>query len=266
MGLSEWWRDLRDTATRPRWDGRSGTPPSGNGASSFHLFWDAPQGRWTSVEATIEIIRPPSVDRLYFWAMQVSFEAGGRPGGAGHIGPQWCTNPVGPAVNWGGYSADGGELRGSESALPSAWNNVNTRDYPWRAGAPYRLRVHAPAGVDAPAGFTAWRGEIDDLTGGDTTVVRELYAKGDVLTSPMVWSEVFAACDEPSVVVRWSDLTLLDVHGERLTVESVRVNYQTLGDGGCVTTDVGVDARGFVQTTGTARTTPQGAALRLSSG
>jgi len=264
MGIADW---LRRVAAAPAWDGTTGAPPSGNAASSFHLFWDVPARTWVEAEATIEILVPPVVNRLYFWAMQVTFTSGGRAGtagGAGHLGPQWVTPRGGmAAVNWGGYASSGGELDGTVSALPSIDGNVNTREFHWQPGRPYRLRVHAPAGAAAPAGLTAWRGEIEDRSTGEVAVVRDLFARGDTLESPMVWSEVFAHCDEPQVVVRWSDLTMTAAGGERVPITRASVNYQSLADGGCVTTDIGVDDVGFVQRTATTRSTPPGARLSI---
>jgi len=81
----------------------------------------------------------------------------------------------------------------------------------------------------------------------------------------MVWSEVFADCDDPSVTVRWSNLRALDVAGATHDVRAVRVNYQRVADGGCANTTSQLDpgASGFLQITATARTTPQGARLQL---
>jgi len=268
MGLAEWWRRFAPPAQT--WDGMAGAPPSGNGASSFHLFWDVPPGSWTTAEVTIEIVEPPTVPKLYFWAMQVGFADRGRSGGAGHIGPQGgSTHPGGTAINWGGYGPDGRELDGSVSPLPSGSGNVNTRDFAWRARTPYRLRVRpllgaeAEAAQPAPAGRNLWRGEVIDLSTGVVTVIRELWAAGTAIESPMMWSEVFAACDDPSVVVRWSDPTVVNAQGESRAITSVRVNYQSLADGGCANTNVAADEVGFVQRTNTMRTTPPGARLRL---
>jgi len=65
----------------------SGEPQSANGASSFHLWWEIPPGeRLTEIAATLEVIEAPSIERLVFWALQVSFV---EPGGGGaHLGLQ----------------------------------------------------------------------------------------------------------------------------------------------------------------------------------
>ena len=267
MGLASWWRRFAPPIST--WDGMSGAPPSGNGASSFHLFWDVPAGAWTGAEVTIEILRPPTVPKLCFWALQVGFSDRGRSGGAGHLGPQGgSTHPGGTAINWGGYGPNGGELEGSVSALPSGSGNVNTRDYAWRPRTPYRLRVYpllgaAAAEAPAPAGRTAWRGEVVDLTTGEATVVRELWAAGSTIDAPMMWSEIFAACDDPRIEVRWSDPAVVAADGRAVPVTSFTVNYQSLSDGGCANTDVVVDDVGIVQMTNASRTTPQGARLRV---
>ena len=251
---------------RLRWNGTVGTPPSGNGASSLHLAWvidPPPAGRtWIAAEAVLEVLVAPSVPALSFWALQASFHDRGRAAGAGHLGLQWHSgHPGSTAVNWGGYGAGGGELDGSASALPSAMGNVNTRDFHWDAGVAYRLRI-SRAG-EGPGGRRAWRGEVTDLESGDTTVVRDLYADGTELGDAIVWSEVFARCDDPSARVRWSGLTLEDDQGGRTAASRLQVNYQALSDGGCVTTDSSADGVGVVQATGTTRRTPQGAVLDL---
>jgi len=251
-------------------DGTTGRPPSGNGASSFHLFWQHEHGgarRWVAAEATIEVLEPPSVSDLYFWAMQVNFHDGRRGTGGGHIGPQWISiHPGGTAINWGGYGADGQELEGSVSSLPSRAGNVNTRDFVWEPRRPYRLRVSYGGPAPVP-GRSSWRGEVIDLTTGDVVHIRDLYAPGDRLDSGMVWSEVFAPCDAPSVAVRWSDLALIDDAGARVPITAASVNYQSRADGGCATTNITVDLSGenpgFLQRSGTTRSTGQGTILHV---
>lgn len=242
-------------------DGRTaGPPPSGNGASSFHLFWDVPPTALQAVEATIEVIEPPTVPKLYFWALQIDvYDRGARSGGA-HFGLQY--HPAYPgtgAVNWGGYRSGGGELDGSESALPSTLGNVNTRDYRWSPQRRYRYRVAATPG--APSG--SWRGSITDLVTGEETVVRDLYIPGTELMRPMVWTEAFADCDHPSAAVRWTDLTAVTVDDERFDVSTVRLNYQTHADGGCANTESSIDGDGFVQRTTVERRSPTGNRLTL---
>lgn len=256
MGLRGWWDRVSESA---RWDGTSGRPRSANGASSFHLFWEVPAGDWVGAEATFEVVEPPRVAQLYFWALQVNFLQGSRAAGGAHFGLQWFPpHPGSTAVNWGGYGPAGGELDGSVSPLPSAPGNPNTRDYVWHPHRPYRYRIHP-----TPAATGAWRGEVVDLTTGETTVVRDLFVAADRIASPMVWSEVFAACDDPTVVVQWSDLTVVHRDGTAAKAGAASVNYQAIGDGGCANTTITTTGDAFVQTTATTRTTRQGATLRL---
>lgn len=244
-----------------RWLGTGrtrGFPPGGNGASSFHLAWHLPPDAGHLIEAavTLEVVTPPVVEHLYFWALQVGF-----PGAGGaHLGLQWNhRHPRFGAVNWGGYEIGGGLLTGTDSPLPSTPGDPNTRDYPWAPGRPYQLRVRrAASGV--------WRGEIVDRESGEESVVRDLLARGEFLAELLVWSEVFARCDDPSVVVRWSDFTVVTERGDRVTPDALAVNYQSHGDGGCANTTSVVDLEGpgVLQITNTERVSPQGATLPAS--
>ncbi len=120
-----WWKAFVSWARRLFSDDRgprvSGDPRSSNGASSMHLWWQLPDGeRLTAVRATIEILEPPAVDRLYFWALQAVFAE--PDGGAAHLGLQHNRrHPGAGAANFGGYSpgSEGGLLDGIESPLPS---------------------------------------------------------------------------------------------------------------------------------------------------
>src|SRR5688572_33269309 len=104
----------------------------------MHLRWDPPPRPVLEVSVTLEVVEPPIVHELYFWALQVSFVDGGRTVGAAHLGFQWyAPHPGSTAVNWGGYRAGGGELVGGPSTLRSASRNANTRDYPLRPHSPY---------------------------------------------------------------------------------------------------------------------------------
>lgn len=248
-----------------------GEPTSANGASSFHLWWQLPASApLVEVAATLEVVRAPAVDRLYFWALQVGFHDGHRDRGAAHTGLQWLPSPPGPAVpavNWGGYRAaqdGGGELVGSPSALPAAGplENPNTRAYPWHPGQPYRLRVgRAPQAASDPV--AAWRATVTDLATGVETVIRDLGTPGPWLATPVVWSEVFARCDDPCVVVRWSDLRAWTDTGLEVAPSTLTVTYQRRPEGGCDNTNAEVGPHGVLQVTATPRTTPHGAVLAL---
>lgn len=243
----------------------SGEPRSANGASSFHLIWDLPEVPLLEVEATLEVVAPPTVKRLYFWALQASFAAGPRLQGGAHLGLQWNPRcPGSTAVNFGGYGpTERGTrvLEGSTSELPSPRRDPNTRQFPWEVGHRYRLWI-GPA-PESPKGMRAWRGRVEDRDGGREQVVRDLYTRGEYLHSPMVWTECFARCEHPSAVVRWSGLRAVSVSGEELRPQHVRVNYQLRADGGCDNTTVGWDELGVLQVTAEQREIPQGAWLRL---
>ena len=76
-------------AARPRWDGTAGRPTSSNGASSLHLFWSvAPHRPSTAVEAVLEVVEPPTVAALHFWALQVTFAGPRVESGGAHLGLQ----------------------------------------------------------------------------------------------------------------------------------------------------------------------------------
>ncbi len=235
----------------------TGQPTSSNRASSFHLSWDVPNEPFVEVSAVCEVIEPPTVPMLYFWAMQVSFMKGPSRIGGAHFGLQFHPQyPNNGAVNWGGYEDGAGELAGSVSQLPSALDNINTRTYPWQPNRRYKHRVYR-----SPEG--GWRGSVTDLETGVETVVRDLWVDADYLSSPMVWSEVFAHCDHPSAAVRWSDLTAITASGQVVGVRSVGLNYQTHEDGGCANTNTYADGSGFVQQTNTRRVNPTGSQLHL---
>ncbi len=260
--LAQWWHGVRASGAGSGpgggFDGTRGRPRSGNGASSFHLVWVVPEGPWVEAEAALEVVEPPSTPDLVFWALQASFvdppSLGGRRHGGGHLGLQWyAAHPGSTAVNWGGYGPDGRELSGSPSSLPSATGNRNTRDFAWRAGRRYRLGIAA-----APTG--GWRGTVID-DAGEGTIVRDLHAGGTRLDGLVVWSEVFADCDVPAGVVRWTGLRVRDDRGAWVDVARVRVEYQAVADGGCVTTDARVVGDAFEQRTDVVRGTPPGTVL-----
>jgi hypothetical protein len=203
----------------------------------MHLWWtpSTTAGPAQTVSAVLEVVEPPTVEHLYFWALQATFvDAGGRPIGGAHLGLQWhAGHPGGTAVNWGGYRSDGrGELDAHvPSHLPSATGNVNTRDFAWRAHAPYRLTI----AVDGT-------GSVTDLAADETTVVRRLdVGAAAALASPVVWSEVFAPCDGPSTAVRWSELEPAPV--------TTQVTYQSYEDGGCTNTRIEIVGDGCMQRT-----------------
>jgi hypothetical protein len=231
----------------------TGYPTSSNRASSFHLRWGGlpPAAPIVEVAATLEVVVPPAVPELYFWALQASFLDGGRERGGAHLGLQWYpVHPGSTAVNWGGYDRRGRVLPGTSSPLPSATGNPNTRDWTWSPGTPVRLVVRA-------AGPGEWAGLVDG------TEVRRLRCGGDRLGHPMVWSEVFARCDDPAVAVRWSRFEATTADGTVLRPDRGLVTYQSGVEGGCTNTTVLADGDGVLQVTAARREVPAGTVLRL---
>lgn len=231
--------------------------------SSFHLAWQVdPEPPIHAVEVTLVVDGDPTVDDLYFWALQASFSDAGRSYGGAHTGLQW--NPRFPgsrAVNWGGYHDQrfgGAVLGGTRSDLPSTPDDSNTRDYPWRPAAPYRLRIERGS---APG---LWAATVTDMDLDETRRIRELECEGDRLTAIVMWSEVFASCDAPSVTARWSDLVVEREGGGRETVDTVETRYQAVAAGGCSNTDSRVEGTAFVQTTNTSRVRRAGTRLELA--
>lgn len=260
MGWLDWLRRwLAPMPDRP--DERTrGRPPSGNGASSFHLWWSVPSGRITGVAATLEVRTPPQSDALYFFAVQASFHRAGSAAGGAHLGLQWNARfPDGRAANWGGYDRDGSILAGTPSPLPSTPNDPNTRDYAWQPGRRYRLEI-GPA--QRSGDRWEWPGTVTDLDTGEAVTIRRLISGGDELTNPVVWSEVFAECDAPSVAVRWTDLVVTTADAAT-PIPTCSTAYQDYDNGGCTNTNSTVQGSAFVQTTNTVRTTPAGALLDL---
>lgn len=213
-----------------------------------------PSAPLVAVQVTFEVAEAPGVDHLYFWALQSSFGDGPRSNGGAHLGLQWNRrHPGNTAANWGGYHHSGRILDGSPSPLPSTPADPNTRDFPWQPQVPYRFRITRSE--------DGWRGEITDFVSGASVVVRDLYSPGSELIQPMVWSEVFAACDDPQVLVRWSGFAALTRDGDQVSPGAMRVNYQAYEAGGCSNTNVMFDGDGIIQATNAERTVPQGSAV-----
>ena len=209
----------------------------------MHVWWDV-DGVTDEVSATLEVVEPPTVPQLYFWALQATFvDDRSRRIGTAHLGLQWyAAHPGGTAVNWGGYRPNGaGELAGATpSRLSSATGNPNTRDFAWRDRTPYRLAIRADGS-----------GIVTDVIAGERTVVRRLAVEGaTALVDPVVWSEVFAACDDPPTKVRWSALA---PEPRRL-----HATYQSFEDGGCTNTNTTYDDGAIPQCTNAERATPEG--------
>ncbi len=234
----------------------------------MHLSWQMPStladDPVTEVSVVARIEHAPEVERLFFWALQVSFLEGGKPFGAGHMGLQYHPDyPGGGAVNWGGYhgsaSTGSGELPGSALNISSTLNNPNTGDYPWLPGRNYLYRIYR-----SPE--RGWRGSVTDTETGIETVIRDLWCPGSELGQIVVWTEAFAHCDEQSVSIQWSGFQAITRSGTILQPDGLRVNYQRVADGGCITTNslLGSSPSSASQVTGTTRTTKQGTVLPLN--
>ncbi len=220
----------------------------------MHAWWDlVASADDPVVAASVDLLIPdvPATSHLRFWALQASFSDQHSRHGAGHLGLQWIDGyPGSTAVNWGGYRDGGGELEGSPSTLSSARSNPNTRDFEWRPGHVHRLRIARAS--------EGWQGSV--VLEGTETTVRTLLCPGDRLTSVVVWSEVFAPCQE-SHAVRWSNAVVERSSGRLERVGGVRVSYQSVADGGCSNTDQTAESGVLVQRTGSPRLTPGGASL-----
>ena len=176
---------------------------------SFHLYWELVSPA-REVAVTLEVLEPPSVDRLYFWALQASFLDGFRLAGCRASRPAVEPALPGPqAVNWGGYDTKGSVLPGSGSSLPSTPADSNTRDFPWLPQRRYMLRIF-------PSPENGWRGEVTDVETDVVTVVRDLHVGGDRLGHVVVWSELFCQCSDPRSVVGWSEPAAIGLRGEPL--------------------------------------------------
>lgn len=103
-----------------------------------------------------------------------------------------------------------------------------------------------------------------DTTTGRVSVVRDLWYPSRAFIKPVVWSEVFARCDHPSVAVRWSSLEAVTEAGELVRPTALGVRYQSLADGGCTNTNSERVGPGVVQRTATARVNPAGHRIELT--
>ena len=154
-------------------------------------------------------------------------------------------------MNWGGYDRSGFVLSGTPSPVPSTPHDPNTRDFAWVSGARYRLTI-GPQPPDV-RDWPHWPARIEGLDTGEDLVVRELICDGDHLRAPVVWSELFTRCDDPSIEVRWSEPRAVTLEGAVLQVDRGRVTYQAHRAGGCTNTTVETDEIGIVQRSGCER-------------
>ncbi len=233
-----------------------GLPPSANGASSFHIWWDVPEVTLAQVSVILEVLTPPATASLAFFAIQASFWSSEHHEGGAHTGIQW--NPRHPrnlAINWGGYGHAGEVLPGTVSPLASTPDDPNTRDFEWVTGARYRFTIGVPiTSIGRPSG---WPARVEGLDTGEDLVIRELLCGGHHLRAPVVWSELFGRCDDPSIEVRWSEPRAVSLDGSDVPVDRGRVTYQAYESGGCTNTTVVTDRIGLVQRSSSTRTISQ---------
>ena len=161
-------------------------------------------------------------------------------------------------MNWGGYgkTADvSSVLDGTRSTLPGIEGDENTRSFPWTPGIDYQFTISR--------GERGWRSTVVDTSTGERTVIRELFAGGDRLNGLVVWMEIFAPCDAPATMVRWSDLAVADdARGAVHHARSLRTSFPDV-DGACTNNDSRVDGSGWLQVTNDRRTARTATTLTL---
>lgn len=229
-------------------------PPEGI-ASSFHCAWDTVTEFAKEVHVDFTCMVEPTVDDLYFWALQCSFyDASDNELGGAHTGLQWnSSHPENNAVNWGGYDNLSVELPGSVSQFPSTPDNDNTRDYLWNVGQTYHLRIW----VSDP-------GEISASIDGE--LIRTLICDDTVkLGSYTMWSEIFAQCSDPSVTVKWENMRIINMSDDEVLETEFFINYQAEENDGCLNTNTYEYNESIRQQTNTTRITPQDAILVLQA-
>lgn len=256
--MRHWVRNLFSPRVGER---LAGTPTSASGVSSFFLWWDLPFGeKLTEISVNLEVVLRPEVDRLVTFAVQAAFLKPG--GGSCHLGLQHHPQfPQRGAVNWDGYTAKGEPLDSAVPSLPSASDELATRDFAWSEGTPYRLTIER--GDEQPDGRFPWIGSVTNLRSGDRTEVRRLLSESPHMRGPVMYIESFGPCDGPRVEARWSNATAVSTNGGVRAVKSMRVDYQPHAAGGCTNTNSSVEDGRFVQRAGQMRSTKAGSTIRL---
>jgi hypothetical protein len=256
--MRDWVRNLFSPRVGER---VAGTPTSASGASSFFLWWNLPYGeRLTEISVTLEVATRPEIDRLVTFALQAAFLKPG--GGSCHLGLQHHPRfPDRGAVNWDGYTAKGEYLESDEPKLPSAIDELATRDYAWQKNQPYRLTIERDD--EMPDGRFPWIGSITNLRTGERDEIRHLVNESPYLRGPVMYIESYGPCDGPRFEARWSNATAVSRAGGVRIVNSMRVDYQPHAAGGCTNTNSRVEGTEFVQRAGQMRVTKAGSTLRL---
>lgn len=248
---------MRRLVDRVRGDAYTPSAPGGG----FHLWWqDMPSANdpdpMVSVSVTLEVLQEPAVPKLYFWALQATFcDEHGSPLGAAHTGLQWNPrHPGGRAVNWGGYRANdpaGQTLAGTVSTLEGIPGDVNTYNFAWEPGRPYRF--------DIERGGIGWKATVTDVGSKESTVIRELSVDGDRLANVVMWTELFCRGSDPPSAVRWTTPWARRASGEVVQPTGMSVRYP--GGSKWRRTAASWDGTGFVQATDTRRTVAEAAVL-----
>jgi hypothetical protein len=96
-------------------------------------------------------------------------------------------------------------------------------------------------------------------------VIRDLFVPAEALVRPMVWSEVFARCDDPPVSATWRDPVAHTARGP-MGPSAYRVSYQSEDAGGCSNTDVEWTENGIRQVTAVDRHIPAGSLVPAPDG
>ena len=229
-------------------------------ASSFHLFWQLPApartARLVEVSAVLEVVTASDCPGAVLLGVAGRFSRWPRESGEG--GTPVCS---GTADTVGERRSIGAAMR----LLGLAGRCCPARCPPFPVSKTIPIRWSIAGHLGCRTGFGSIAPPTPPERGGPRsptwrldrpTVIRDLWsgharrpgllsralskarAQADAvaeeagfLTGPMVWSEIFAECDAPSVTVRWSEFQAVDETGAVWRPDAVSVNYQPGRDG-----------------------------------
>ena len=165
--------------------------------SGFHLWWKGVPSNEPIVACSVvlEVVQPPTVAALYFWALQASFLDAHRP--VLRRGPHRA--PVEPPPP----GQPGGELgwlrAGGRRHLHPGRQRLTAARHPRGPEHPHvRVARRDPVPLHDPSRHR--RVGVDGDRSGrpaPEVTVRELYAAGDRLGGFVMWSELFCRGDDP---------------------------------------------------------------------